>query len=181
MPGPKSDCRRETQRSTGKANALDVRGFLLAGKQRVTLTDPLVSHEFREKIRAQVCARFHTVLGPGSDGYHEEHIHLDLAERRNDYRICQWNVLDVPLPLPRPPEADIAQAETEKKAVDEAAAAVCEEAIAFWCHCQKSVGTARDLYSSGGQPDRARLDAKTTLRSGDGKAQFPRYRPASPK
>ena len=91
----------------GKANALDVRGFLLANKQRVTLTDPLVSHEFRDKIRAQVCARFHTVLGPGSDGYHEEHIHLDLAERRNDYRICQWNVLDVPLPLPRPPEADV--------------------------------------------------------------------------
>ena len=107
----------------GKANALDVRALLLANKQRVTLTDPLVSHEFREKIRAQVCARFHTVLGPGSDGYHEEHIHLDLAERRNDYRICQWNVLDVPLPLPRPPEADIAQAEAEKKAFDEAAAA----------------------------------------------------------
>lgn len=90
----------------GKANALDVRALLLTNKQRITLTDMFASHEFREKIRAQVCARFHTVLGPGSDGYHEEHIHLDLAERRNDYRICQWNVLDFPLPRPRPPEAD---------------------------------------------------------------------------
>jgi len=46
-----------------------------------------------------------TVLGPGSDGYHEEHIHLDLAERHNGYRICQWDVnLPVPLPRPRPPE-----------------------------------------------------------------------------
>jgi len=51
------------------------------------------------------------VLGPGSDGYHEDHIHLDLMERRNDYRICQWNVWDpLPavapmLPAPRPEEA----------------------------------------------------------------------------
>ena len=74
-----------------------------------------MSHDFRDKIKADVCARFMTVLGPGSDGYHEEHIHLDLAERRNDYRICQWNVLDIPLPVPRPPEVDIAQAEAEKK------------------------------------------------------------------
>ena len=35
-----------------------------------------------------------TVLGPGSDGHHETHIHLDLAERRNDYKICQWLVHD---------------------------------------------------------------------------------------
>jgi Extensin-like protein C-terminus len=38
------------------------------------------------------------VLGPDSDWYHEDHIHLDLAERRNGYRICQWDVLD---PLPK--------------------------------------------------------------------------------
>jgi hypothetical protein len=44
------------------------------------------------------CTRFSTVLGPGSDGYHEDHIHLDLMERRNNYRICQWDVWD---PLPR--------------------------------------------------------------------------------
>jgi hypothetical protein len=48
-----------------------------------------------------VCARFSTVLGPGSDWYHEEHIHLDLMQRRNDYRICQWDVWD-PLPQVAP-------------------------------------------------------------------------------
>ena len=32
------------------------------------------------------CGRFSTVLGPGSDGYHESHIHLDIAERRGGYR-----------------------------------------------------------------------------------------------
>ena len=48
-----------------------------------------------------VFARFSTVLGPGSDWYHEDHIHLDLAERRSNYRICQWNVYD-PLPQVAP-------------------------------------------------------------------------------
>ena len=47
------------------------------------------------------CTRFPTVLGPGSDWYHEDHIHLDLMERRNNYRICQWNVWD-PLPQVAP-------------------------------------------------------------------------------
>ena len=41
------------------------------------------------------------MLGPGSDWYHEDHIHLDLMERRNNYRICQWDVLD-PLPQKAP-------------------------------------------------------------------------------
>jgi hypothetical protein len=90
----------------GKANAMDIGALLFANRKRVGLTDPLVPRDFREKIKADACGRFATVLGPGSDGYHEEHIHVDLAERHNNYRICQWNVLDVPLPVPRPPEAD---------------------------------------------------------------------------
>lgn len=36
--------------------------------------------------------------GAGGD---EDHIHLDLAERRSNYRICQWNVYD-PLPQVAP-------------------------------------------------------------------------------
>ncbi len=51
----------------------------------------------RESVLHSVCARFVTVLGPGSDWYHEDHIHLDLMEQHNKYRICQWDVLD-PLP-----------------------------------------------------------------------------------
>jgi hypothetical protein len=30
------------------------------------------------------------VLGPGADPAHEFHLHVDLAERRNGYRLCQW-------------------------------------------------------------------------------------------
>jgi hypothetical protein len=81
----------------GRANALDVRALNLANGQSISLTDRTVSREVRESVLHSVCARFSTVLGPGSDGYHEDHIHLDLMERHNNYKICQWNVWE-PLP-----------------------------------------------------------------------------------
>jgi hypothetical protein len=95
----------------GRANALDVRALKLANGQSISLTDRTVSRSLRESVLQSVCARFSTVLGPGSDGYHEDHIHLDLMERRNNYKICQWNVWDsLPqiaplLPAERPDEA----------------------------------------------------------------------------
>ena len=95
----------------GRANALDVRAIKLANGHSISLTDRTEAREVREAVLRQVCARFSTVLGPGSDWYHEDHIHLDLMERRNDYRICQWNVWDpLPqlaplLPAQRPEEA----------------------------------------------------------------------------
>jgi hypothetical protein len=95
----------------GRANALDVRALKLANGQSISLTDRTVSRELRESVLHSVCTRFTTVLGPGSDWYHEEHIHLDLMERHNNYKICQWNVWDpMPqiaplLPAARPDEA----------------------------------------------------------------------------
>ena len=109
----------------GRANALDVRAFKLANGETVALTDVNVAKGWRDGIRANACARFSTVLGPGSDGHHEEHIHVDLAERRGGYKMCEWDVrepaaladkkerpaestasapapLAEPVPLPRP-------------------------------------------------------------------------------
>jgi hypothetical protein len=95
----------------GRANALDVRALKLANGQSIALTDRTAARELRESVLHSVCTRFTTVLGPGSDWYHEEHIHLDLMERHNNYKICQWNVWDpLPqiaplLPVTRPDEA----------------------------------------------------------------------------
>jgi hypothetical protein len=85
----------------GRANALDIRAFRLADGRSISLTDRNVPRDLRETVLHSVCARFSTVLGPGSDWYHEDHIHLDLMERRNNYRICQWDVWD-PLPQVAP-------------------------------------------------------------------------------
>jgi hypothetical protein len=89
----------------GRADALDVRGFRLADGRELELTDVNVDKNWREKIRASACARFSTVLGPGSDGYHEQHIHVDLAERHNGYKLCEWDVREPP-----PPQAGAEQA-----------------------------------------------------------------------
>jgi hypothetical protein len=127
----------------GRADALDVRGFRLADGREINLTDVGAAKDLRQKIRASACARFSTVLGPGSDGYHEEHVHLDLAERRNGYKLCQWDVREpppveaksappadeaseqaepagaiaadeVPLPRPRPLAANLTNSRTRK-------------------------------------------------------------------
>ena len=120
----------------GRANALDVRALRLANGAVIDLTDVNVPKHWREALRGSVCARFSTVLGPGSDGNHEEHIHVDLAERRGGYKMCQWEVrepvkqaektepdaeakaakLEQPVPLPRPrPVASAAGGAPAKK------------------------------------------------------------------
>lgn len=114
------DCRGRNRKLTGKvsehgkANAIDLRGFTFEGGRYIHLTDIKADRPLREAARQSACRRFTTVLGPGSDGYHEEHIHLDLAQRSNGYRICQWDVREPPPPSPpkvpektpeKPPEA----------------------------------------------------------------------------
>jgi hypothetical protein len=84
----------------GKANAIDLKGFTLQDGRYVHLTDMKADKPLREGARKSACTRFMTVLGPGSDGYHEEHIHIDLAERKGDYRLCQWDVREPPPPPP---------------------------------------------------------------------------------
>ena len=78
----------------GHANALDVRSLKLANGTVIELTNATVSKALREQLRQTACARFSTVLGNGADAYHENHVHIDLMQRSNNYRICQWNVLD---------------------------------------------------------------------------------------
>jgi hypothetical protein len=100
----------------GKGNALDIRAFLLAGNKAVSPVDTKASRELRESLKASACRSFTTVLGPGSDGYHEQHIHLDIAARHNGYRICHWEVRDKPvevatvIPLPRPRPGGVSEA-----------------------------------------------------------------------
>lgn len=97
----------------GRADALDVRGFELADGRSILLTDRSEPRDLRERLKHSACARFTTVLGPDSDWYHEEHVHLDMMQRHSNYRICEWDVLD-PLPtiaplLPTPRPADAPQ------------------------------------------------------------------------
>ena len=76
----------------GKANALDIWTLHLADGRKIGIENAAGPHEFLAGMRRSACARFTTVLGPGSDKDHEKHLHVDLAERRGGYRICQWTL-----------------------------------------------------------------------------------------
>jgi hypothetical protein len=76
----------------GLGNAFDIRSVRLKNGRVVHPTDADAPHPFRLAMKAAVCNRFSTVLGPGSDGYHEDHIHMDIAERDRRYNICHWNL-----------------------------------------------------------------------------------------
>jgi len=48
-----------------------------------------VEEAFQRTVRAAACLDFTTVLGPGSDAFHNSRLHLDIATRQGNYRLCQ--------------------------------------------------------------------------------------------
>ena len=87
----------------GKGNAIDIHAMVLAGGRHIDFTDENASKPLRDNLRDSACHRFATVLGPGADSYHSNHIHLDILERYKGARICQWDVREPP-----PPPAKVA-------------------------------------------------------------------------
>jgi len=65
-------------------NAVDVSGFRLADGREISIVRSWKRSETQEsaflrEIHAGACQQFTTVLGPGSDTFHYNHFHLDLA------------------------------------------------------------------------------------------------------
>ena len=74
------------------ANAVDVHGFAFAGRGEVAVKlHRRGSPEavFLAAVRRRACDYFTTVLGPGTDAAHADHLHLDMRARSGGYRICQ--------------------------------------------------------------------------------------------
>ena len=77
-------------------NALDIAGFRLASGQEISVLNGWRRGTAREQafLRtafAGACAKFYTVLGPGSDRYHYNHIHVDLlvSNARGGRHLCE--------------------------------------------------------------------------------------------
>jgi hypothetical protein len=72
-------------------NAFDIAQFELADSRQIVVgaSKPAEGRAFVETLRRRACGTFKTVLGPGSDADHEDHLHLDLAERSNGGTFCQ--------------------------------------------------------------------------------------------
>lgn len=65
----------------GKGRALDISGFIFADGKEWT-----IARDYNKQVRAAhkgACGIFGTTLGPGSDGYHEDHLHFDTASYRS--------------------------------------------------------------------------------------------------
>lgn len=74
-----------------RGNALDL-GALVFTDGHVLSLSGMPDLEVATNVRAAACARFSTVLGPGADSAHENHLHFDLEPRRNGGKICQWDL-----------------------------------------------------------------------------------------
>jgi hypothetical protein len=74
-------------------NALDISGFTLADGRQVSVKDGWKGlpeeQGFLRDVQATACAQFTTVLAPGSNVYHYDHIHVDLMRRASGRLICQ--------------------------------------------------------------------------------------------
>jgi hypothetical protein len=74
-------------------NALDIAAFTLADGRRISVEQGWKGmpeeQGFLRDVQAAACQRFTTVLAPGSNVYHYNHIHVDLMRRANRPVICQ--------------------------------------------------------------------------------------------
>jgi hypothetical protein len=74
------------------ANAVDVMAVQF-GEESVSVQPRAgtadAARAFQAAVRGGACAYFTTVLGPGADAAHDDHLHLDLIQRDSGYRMCQ--------------------------------------------------------------------------------------------
>jgi hypothetical protein len=99
VPGSTYACRLRNSASTGKlseharGNAFDVAAFKLDNGNSIDMKprdeDSTLEGAFQRTATAGACLHFSTVLSPGSDETHEDHLHLDILDRNNGYRYCR--------------------------------------------------------------------------------------------
>lgn len=92
-------CRNRNSAASGKisehayGNAIDIAG-LEFDKGSVPMViaaqdDATLPAAFQRSLNAAACLYFTTVLSPGSDDAHKDHLHLDVIERKSGYRFCR--------------------------------------------------------------------------------------------
>jgi hypothetical protein len=97
--GPGYECRNRNHAEAGKISAhasglaVDVASFELANGETLPIK-PNGDEHLRatvDAIRVAACGWFTTVLGPGSDAAHAEHLHVDILQHGSSdrYHICQ--------------------------------------------------------------------------------------------
>lgn len=97
LPGSTYQCRvrrgdsgavKLSEHATG--GAFDVMGLRFATRADLRVEGAAGRDaRFLGLIRSAACRRFTTVLGPGSNAAHADHLHVDLAQRNGGFRLCE--------------------------------------------------------------------------------------------
>ncbi|UWR21163.1 extensin family protein [Sulfitobacter sp. S190] len=92
-------CRRRNNAADGKlsehafGNAMDIMGFRFDEGAPIAVqpreAEGSMAEAFQDAVRAAACLEFSTVLGPGSNAAHDDHLHLDIVARGSGYRLCE--------------------------------------------------------------------------------------------
>jgi hypothetical protein len=73
-------------------NALDIAAFTLADGRKITVQygwhGAPEEQAFLHDVQAAACDRFTTVLAPGSNAFHYNHMHVDLMRRHDGHHAC---------------------------------------------------------------------------------------------
>jgi hypothetical protein len=74
-------------------NALDIAAFTLADGRKVTVKDgwhgPPEEQGFLHDVQGAACEMFTTILAPGSNAYHYDHMHVDLMRHASGRVVCE--------------------------------------------------------------------------------------------
>ena len=92
-------CRNRNGADTGKVsehaygNAIDIAALRFGDEEMPVLIarqdDGTAEAAFQRAFNAFACLYFTTVLSPGSDATHQDHMHLDVIERTSGFRYCR--------------------------------------------------------------------------------------------
>jgi hypothetical protein len=78
---PRNNVRGAKVSEHGRGRAIDIAGFVFSDGREMSVRSDY-GRDIRKAHKA-ACGIFGTTLGPGSDGFHEDHLHFDTARYRN--------------------------------------------------------------------------------------------------
>lgn len=99
LPGSTYQCRARVGGASAKlsehalGNAFDVAGLRFSSGEEMLIAPRTdtggMDEAFQKAIRYGACLYFTTVLGPGSNAAHGDHLHFDSVVRKNGWRLCE--------------------------------------------------------------------------------------------
>jgi hypothetical protein len=149
------------------ANAIDVSGFTLADGREVMVRSgwrgTQEDQEFLRSVFVGSCDIFHTVLGPGSDGHHEDHFHLDLMRHASGRHVCRPVIKFSPrtaAPLEAPVQPPVAPGQMQQEPEADDPYALDDTAPP----ARGALASSREALASSGEPAQAPSQAAALQR-----------------